>query len=251
MKFNKGILQTILIQLLLVYNPLPLVAQELDEVIKRYTKSKYGNTELDSVRSLRMFGFIKNNYGQPDYYFVKEIMIPNLIKIEYFTDRKNKGYTIAYDGDIGWELNANHKYASATKLSQEELTVLLEKSIIILPFIQPEKSGTTVELFGNKKLFDDDNFQIGVKFKNGKTKRFFIDSNDYKLNHGGDTALQNSEIRYSSFTSYKDYRKVNGIFFSFLEEQIIKTKGKKTNIRTLRIEVNPEFKDSHFKMPQN
>ena len=66
MKFNKGILLTILIQLLLVYNPLPVVAQELDEVIKKYIKSKYGNTELDSISSLRTFGFIKNNYGQPD-----------------------------------------------------------------------------------------------------------------------------------------------------------------------------------------
>ena len=180
---------------------------------------------------------------------MKEIKIPNLIKIEYFTDHKNKGYTIAYDGDIGWELNVKNNHTSVSKLSQEELTALLEKSIIILPFVQPEKSGTTVELLQNKKLLDNDNFQIGVKFKDEKTKRFFIDLNDYKLNHSGDTALQNAELRYLSFTSYKDYRKVEGIFFSFLEEQIINTKGKPNNTRTLRIEINPEFSENYFKMP--
>ena len=249
MKFKKEILIILLIHFLFCYNPVTVVAQELDEVVQRYIKSTWGDTELDSISSLRTFGFIKNNYGQPDYYFVKEIKIPNLIKIEYFTDYKNKGYTIAYDGDIGWELNTKNNHTSVSKLSQEELTALLEKSIIILPFVQPEKSGTAVELLRNKKLFDDDNFQIGVEFKDGKTKRFFIDSNDYKLNHSGDTALQNAEIRYSSFTSYKDYRKVEGIFFSFLQEQIINTKGKPNNTRNLRIELNPEFSDNHFRMP--
>ena len=66
MKFNNGILLTILIQLLLVYNPLPVVAQELDEIISKYTKSIWGNTELDSIRSLRTFGIVQNENGAPD-----------------------------------------------------------------------------------------------------------------------------------------------------------------------------------------
>jgi len=46
MKIKKEILLFLLVQPLLISNPYPLVAQGLEEVIKKYTDSIWGDTEL-------------------------------------------------------------------------------------------------------------------------------------------------------------------------------------------------------------
>ena len=248
MKFNKGFLLTILIQLLLVYNPLPVVAQDLEEVVKRYTKSIWGNTELDSIRSLRTFGIVQNENGAPDYYFLQEMKIPSMIKNEYFTVPNGKRYTIAYDGEVGWELEANKDSVSAVRLSQERSKHLSSHITIIEPFIQPERIGAAVMSTGKQNFYGNESLELVVKLRDGTMKGFYIDPKEYRLLGTANITIENSQKKYSNIYHLKDYKKVEGIYFSFLTEQTL-SDGKTNTIKILRIEVNPEFSDNHFKMP--
>ena len=248
MKFKKEIFLIMIIKLLLVYNPVHVVAQELDEVIERYTKSIYGNTELDSIRSLRTFGFIQNDYVKPDYYFLQELKLPDMIKTEYFVVPNGKGYTIAYDGEVGWELDAHQDSVSAVKLSQERTKILSKDAWIIEPFIQPEKIGAEVELTGKWKTDLEEYFQIIVTFRNGEKTRYTIDSKEDRLFASSDLTNDKSDKKYTNFSFFYDYRMIDGIYFPFLRKQD-QPNGKVTNIRIVRIEVNPKFSENHFKMP--
>ena len=249
MKFNNGILLTILIQLLLVYNPLPVVAQDLEEVVKRYTKSIWGNTELDSIRSLRTFGVVQNENGTPDFYFLQEMKPPDMIKNEYFVVPNAEGYTIAFDGEVGWERNTYKDSISTVRLSQERSKELSSNISIIEPFIRHKKNGVRVELIGKKKFGGGDNYLITVEFKDGKSKGYYIDSNGYQLNYSGDINSKSLELRFLKLTQYKNYRKVDGVFFPFLQKDIYNVFSKTRTFKILRIEVNPEFSENNFKMP--
>ena len=87
MKFKKEILLFILIQSVLVSNPFPLIAQELDEVVKKYTESIWGDTDLDSIHSLLTYGYALNENGNPDHYILQELKMPNLMKTTYFWEQ--------------------------------------------------------------------------------------------------------------------------------------------------------------------
>lgn len=248
MKTKKEILLFLLVQPLLISNPYPLVAQGLEEVIKKYTDSIWGDTELDSVKSLRTFSYFFDEQGNPKSYVLKEIKIPNLIKIEYFSDHKNKGYTIAYDGEIGWELSASNNYTSPVKLSNERSIDLSSEITIIEPFLQPEKIGAEVKLNGKKKFIGTKSHELIVTLKDGTISGYYIDSEDYRLIGTADIMIEDSRMNYSELYYFKDFRMVDGINFSFLIEQ--KQSNVTTNaIKIIRIEVNPKFSENHFKMP--
>ena len=247
MKFNNGILLTILIQLLLVYNPLHVVAQELDEIISKYTKSIWGNTKLDSIRSLRAFGVVQNENGTPDFYFLQEMKPPDMIKNEYFVVPNAEGYTIAFDGEVGWERNTYKDSISTVRLSQERSKDLSRNISIIESFIQPERIGAKVELIGKRKTASGEYFDIIVTFRNGEKTRSTIDSKEYRLFASSDLTNDNSNKKYSNTIFYKEYRMVDGIYFPFLIKQV-RPNGKARIINILRIEINPKFSDNHFKM---
>lgn len=248
MNFKKLILMILFSQIISFHIQVPVAAQELKEVVKNYIKSTWGDTDLESIKSLRIYGYAINEDGSPDYYFLQVLKIPNLIKIEYSTDPNGKGYTIAYDGEIGWDLNGNDDTAVAAKLSQERSRALYSSSWIVEPFIQPERIGAEVELTGKIKFAGDESFELIVTLKGGEKKVYFIDSKKYRLIGSADLTIENSERKYSGFTYHKDYKMVNGIYFSFLAEQRF-TNGKTTGIKTLRVDVNPKISDSYFKMP--
>ena len=248
MKFKKEILLFILIQSVLVSNPVPLVAQELDEVVQRYIKSTWGNIELDYIHSIRIFSYFFDEQGIPKSYILKEIKIPNLIKIEYFTDHKHKGYTIAYDGEIGWELSVSNNYTSPVKLSLERSKDLSSDISIIEPFLQPERIGAEVKLNGKKIFIGTKSHELIVTLKDGTINGYYIDPENYRLIGSADILIEDSRMNYSDLYYFKDFRMVDGIYFSFLTEQ--KRSNVTTNaIKIIRIEVNPEFSDGHFKMP--
>ena len=248
MKFKKEILLFLLIQSLLVSNSVPLVAQDLEEVVKRYTKSIWGNTELDSIRSLRTFGVVQNENGTPDFYFLQEMKPPDMIKNQYFVVPNAEGYTIAFDGEVGWERNTYKDSISTVRLSQERSKELSSNISIIESFIQPEKIGAEVELTGIRKSAGNESFELIVTLENGEKKVFFIDSKEYRLKASSDLTDDNSNKKYSNTIFYKEYRMVDGIYFPFLIKQV-RPNGKARIINILRIEINPKFSDNHFKMP--
>lgn len=248
MKFKKEILLFLLIQSVLVSNPFPVVAQELDEVIKKYTEATWGDTELDSIHSIRTFSYFFDEQGIPKSYVLQEIKLPNKIKLEYFTDPNDNGYTIAYDGEIGWELSASNNYTSPVKLSNERSIDLSSEIAIIEPFLKPERIGAEVKLNGKKKFIGTTSHELIVTLKDGTMNGYYIDPEDYRLIGTADILIEDSRMNYSDLYHYKDYRMVDGINFSFVTKQV-RPNGKTTIINILRIEVNPEFSKNHFKMP--
>ena len=248
MKIKKEILLFLFIQSLLVSNSVPLVAQDLEEVVKRYTKSIWGNTELDSIRSLRAFGVVQNENGTPDFYFLQEMKPPDMIKNEYFVVPNAEGYTIAFDGEVGWERNTYKDSISTLRLSQERSKDLSRNISIIESFIQPDRIGAEAELTGKRITAFGEYFDIIVTFGNGEKTIYTLDSKEYRLLVSSDLTNDNSNKKYSNTIFYKEYRMVDGIYFPFLIKQV-RPNGKARIINILRIEVNPKFIDNHFKMP--
>lgn len=248
MKLTKLILMIMFSQIILFHTPTPLAAQQLEEVVKNYITSTWGDTDLESIKSIRISGYAINESGGPAYYFTQVLKVPNMIKIEYSTAPKGKGYTTAYDGETGWELNGGDDTAVAAKLSDERSRELYSSSWIVEPFIQAEKIGAEVELAGMKLIKGYESFELIVTLEGGVKKVYFIDSIKYRLIGSADITVENSENRYSGFTYHKDYKVVNGINFSFLSEQKL-ANGKTIGFKTLRVEVNPKISDSYFKMP--
>ena len=247
MKFNKKILLFILIQSALVANPFPLVAQELDEVVQRYIKSTWGETDINSIKSLRTFGFVQNEDGTPDFYIMQELKMPNLIKTTYFSEPNGLGLTVAYNGEVGWKQNTNKDSVSTERLSQERIEILLKDYWIVEPFIQPEKIGAEAKLTGKMKTTLEEYFQIIVTFRNGEKTRYTIDSKEDRLFASSDLTNDNSDKKYTNFSFFYDYRIIDGIYFSFLRKQDLPN-GKVERFKVLRIEVNPIFSDNHFRM---
>ena len=62
----------------MIKTPSLVVAQTIDEIVKRFTQTTYGEISVESIRTIRIVGYISRKNGLPILYFVHEKKLPDM-----------------------------------------------------------------------------------------------------------------------------------------------------------------------------
>ena len=123
-----------------------------------------------------------------------------------------------------------------------------EQADIDGPLVDYSQKGHTVELLGKDKAEGTDCYKLKVTLKNGDTRLFFIDAENFlDVRMEGTTTVRGTEV--SSETIVGDWKEVSGMMMPFSVESGQKGNPQRQKITLDKVEVNPVIDDARFKMP--
>lgn len=216
--------------------------QTLDKILENYYKLN-GFDKLQKINTIIMTGHITKQ----DYMPMKIIKVrPDKYKMEF--DIQDMTAYQSYDGKTAW-MTAPWTGNAKPQLMQEDaakdIKVKADFDGVIYNWKKKEHKA---ELIGKDSLNNIEVYKIKLTRKDGGVEYYFIDIKEYLLQKKITTRIsRGQEIEVASF--YSDYRDIEGIKFSFTNENFMGGQPYST-IQYDTIELNKKIDDAIFKMPE-
>lgn len=219
--------------------------KNVDEILAAYANARGGKDKLLALKSVRMKGTMSSNRGVKDApisiekkragnKFVRRLELPGSVSVQ------------AVDGAQTWELSPAVGITSARPMPEDASRRFQHQTPIEGPLVDPKGKGHQVEVMGIQKLEGGEAYRLKVRYKDGDENFFLLDTKTFlpvqmidSLNLGGQTV--------EAVTTFKDYRKVGGVLFPFVEEA--KLPIMEQTIKWSQIDLDVPVEDAGFKMP--
>jgi hypothetical protein len=191
--------------------------------------------------------------------FVMQMARPRKLRFEL----QFKGQTAVqvFDGTNGWKLRPYLNRVQVEPYTADELKVASMQTELDGPLVDYAAKGTKVELDGQEKVEDKDNYKLKLTMKDGRVTHVWIDAGTFQQTkiEGQPRRLDGVEHPVEVYSS--DYRTVDGLQIPFvLETRVLPAPmiaGRVKNIPIPsekivleKVVVNPKFDAQLFHMPQ-
>ncbi len=217
---------------------------ELQAILDRYTQAMGGRAPLERIDSIRIRGYSTTSTGE-----IHQISVinkrPNLVRISL--KLSGMDLTIAYDGNVAWQMLARPSRTTVQKLSPEETRRFKREGVITSLLLQGPPIVASVQLIGEERFAGVDCHVLQVNFTDGGFTRYFIDKSAYverkiveyptgDLNAEGHTHIPS------------DYRFVDGVKVAF---RTLRRSDGEPDAETIiqSVEMNPGVINRFFQYP--
>lgn len=217
----------------------------LDQILAAHAAARGGQERLLAVKSVRMKGTMSSNRGVKDApisiekkragnKFRRRLELPGSVSVQ------------AVDGAQTWELSPAVGITAARPMPEEAARRFQHLTAIEGPLVGAKAKGNQIELLGIQKIEGGEAYRLKVRYKEGDENFYLLDTKTFlpvqmvdSLTLGGQTV--------EAVTTFKDYRKVGGVLFPFVEEA--KLPVMEQRIQWSQIDLDVALDDAGFKMP--
>jgi hypothetical protein len=217
----------------------PAAAQTVDEIVSKALEARGGVERIKALQSQRLTGRISfgpDNAGP----LLVEMKRPGKMRDQVTVDGKT--WTRTTDGRSGWVMGGGD---DPRPMSAEELRNTAGSADFEGPLVDYAAKGNKIELIGKDKVEGKDAYKLKVTLKDGQVRYDYIDAVSYlELKWEGSILYQGKELGVE--TVFRDYRKVDGLVFSFLLDSFTPETSTKQQIVLEKVEVNPPEDDARF-----
>jgi len=221
-----------------------LSAQEpnLDKILKNYYKVN-GLDKLQKVKTIVMTGTITRNDLMP-------IKITKMRPDKYRMDFELADLAAiqAYDGKTGWSTAPWTGNPKPTLMDEDALKDVKNRADFEGLLYNYKEKGHQAKLIGKDTINTNEVYKIELIRKDGGIEYYFIDTkNAQLLKRSFKRNMRGKEVALENI--FSDYRQVNGILFSFVNETTMD--GQRYSlIEFEKIELNVDVNEKIFGMPQ-
>src|SRR5271155_229520 len=227
-----------------VFLPLGVRAQTVDEIIAKNIQAHGGMEKMKSVQTMRMTG--KFSQGSFRAGFMQENKRPDKVREEQII--QGLAGIQAYDGKVGWQVNPFGGRRDAELMSRDDLKSLEEDADIDGPLVDYQEKGHKAELVGHDSVEGTDCYKIKLSLKNGDVRYYFLDADSFlELKIETQSNIRGT-VQYSE-TYFGDYEEVKGLYFPFAFESGAKGDTNRVKYSVEKVEINVPIEDSVFAMP--
>ena len=227
-----------------VFLPLGVRAQSVDEIIAKNIQAHGGMEKMKSVQTIRMTG--KFSQGSFRAGFMQENKRPGKVREEQII--QGLAGIQAYDGKVGWQVNPFGGRRDAELMSRDDLKSLEEDADIDGPLVDYKEKGHKAELVGHDSVEGTDCYKIKLSLKNGDVRYYFLDADSFlELKIETESNIRGT-VQYSE-TYFGDYEEVKGLYYSFAFEAGEKGDPNRVKYAADKVEIIVPLDDSVFAMP--
>jgi hypothetical protein len=217
----------------------PAAAQTVDEIVSKALEARGGIERIKALQSQRLTGRISFGSGNEGPLQV-EMKRPGKMRDQVTLGGKT--WIRTTDGKSGWVMGGSD---DPRPMSAEELRNTAGSADFEGPLVDYTAKGNKVELLGKDKVEGKDAYKLKVTLKDGQVRYDYIDVLSYlELKWEGSILYQGKELGVE--TLFRDYRKVDGLIFSFLLDSFTPETSTKQQIVLEKVEVNPPEDDARF-----
>jgi hypothetical protein len=216
----------------------------LEQVLAAYATARGGKGRLLALKSMRMKGTMTNTRG------VKEAPIAIERKRaggKFLRRLEFQGTSLqVVDGNQVWEVNPAVGVTTPRSLPDDAARRFRHWAPIEGPLVDPEAKGNKLELLGIQGLGSGNAYRIQVRYADGDISYFLLDTKSFLPVQ----VIDLIDVRGrpgEAVTAYKDFRKVGGVVWPFVEESVLP--GMEQSITWSQIETDVALDDAAFKMP--
>ena len=223
-------------------------AQTLAEVIAHNTEAMGGEQAIEAVQSVS----VSLHIVDPDFAVdgVYRAARPGKMRIDINADGKNV-YTEAYDGKRGWQRKGE---GQPIVDESEKATATLRHGVELPGHLfglhEMSERGHKLELVGREKIDGTEYYALRLTLADGYTTSLYVDPQSWLITRRRDERPLHVDIDPTPTTieqRMSDFRKVNGITFSFANTETDLKTGKLLETTSIRdITVNPPIDPSAF-----
>lgn len=220
-----------------------------DSIIAHYVEAIGGAAKVSAIRSVYIKGRYSENgvtMGDDDGGLVK--MSP-YFKLVGNPDKPMGEFSEGYDGSA-WEYYGDPGIVLRTVGAAAAAT--RHNDAVMGPLIGYRDQGSTVSVLGLETIGGHAAYRLRVHMMDGFEEDEFVDAKSWLVIADRKVAPVHAfGAKVSSETRWSDFRRVHGVLFPFLSEEVDIATGKPLNeFRTTAIEINRAFAPSVFSPPQ-
>jgi len=227
--------------------PAPALAQDLEDVLAKHYEAIGGVDAWEGITSTRMEGTLAiDAMGMAmDGPFKLVQKSPAMSRAE-FTIQGMSG-VMAYDGEMGWQINPLAGIATATPVGEAERRQMAEQADIAGPLFNWKEKGHAVELLGTEDVAGTTAYKLKLTVATGEESFYYIDTDSYRAIQTVATRdIQGAPTQIT--THFEDYKEVGGLVMPHTIE--VTNPMFSQTITFTSIEVNPTIDDAVFVMPE-
>ncbi|MCB0279494.1 MAG: tetratricopeptide repeat protein, partial [Calditrichaeota bacterium] len=225
------------------------VAQQLttaEQVIAAHMDALGGYEKWKSVHTITSYSEYGEGAAKSIHRFDRRR--PNLVRIStnYNMETGSFSYAEGFDG-AAWEYSSK----VPVRVTGEPARALKNASTFEKNYIDYSLKGFKAKLIGIEHILDRDFYYILLTAANGKTENYFFDVETLMPSISiGNAPFHGEGKSIETISISSDYRRVDGILFSFRYTQKNYQTGEiLSDRRTLQMEVNNDFPDDWFSPP--
>lgn len=216
-----------------------------DELIAKYVEAIGGQAALRSIKSIRLHGKTMM-MGGIEAPITLELVRPNKIRTEI--DFPGMKLVTAFDGATGWVISPFGGKTEPEKMSETQLTTVLDQADFDGPLVDYKKKGHAVEFLGEDEVEGTPTYKLKLTKKSGTVEYYHLDMEHYILvARMAKQEFQGGEIE--TVEHFGDYKLVGGRLFAHAVESKRGAMGGGA-LTFQKIEVNPTLSDDRFVMPE-
>ncbi len=217
--------------------------QSVDEIIASHIAARGGLSRLRAIQTKRVEGHLQLPGGR-EATLVSEFKRPNRMRMDFTTGGITA--TRAFDGSTGWHLLPFAGEKSPQPITGQELKDLSEDSDIDGPLVDYRQKGHSVDLVPGNCIFDNRPcFHLKIRLKDGNVQHQYLDRDSFLAIGVIKNGPDGSEVE----GHLSDYRRVNGVMFSFHSEIRVAGQPEVQKYSVDKVEINVPIEDSRFRMP--
>lgn len=188
--------------------------QTVDDVIEKYEKARGGKDKLLAIKSIYMEGSREMMGNEVAVKITKEQ--GKLSRTEFEMGGTN-GFMLVTEKEA-WSF-IPMRSPTPTKMPDEALAGIQTELDIAGPLVDYVAKGNTTELLGKDTVDGNPCYKIKLTTKAGKEIKYWIDASTYFIiqsasKGGGRMAAGDGGTETEIFTTYADYKAVDGIMFA-------------------------------------
>ena len=226
----------------------PAMAEDvsLDEIIATHIESRGGRDAMNEAKTARMTGKMAIGPGM-EAPFVINFMRPFKLRMEF--ELQGMKAVQAYDGETGWGIMPFLGQTEPTAMADDQLKQIKDQADFDGPLVDYKDKGHTVEYLGTVDADGTEAYKIKVTKADGDVVTTYLDT-EYALEFKQEsrTSIQGNEVNV--VTEIGDYKDVGGLMMPHSITQTMEGAPAGQTITIDSIELNPEFEDDFFTMPE-
>jgi hypothetical protein len=192
-----------------------LNAQNLDKIIGKHLDAHGGEKNIAAITSLKIEGKFTAFSIIEDYTAYKNK------EGAYYADLflgKHKVFE-AFDGKKGWTDDPWQELDFPRYLNRNEVNVMQQKAVMVTPFYQYKEKGCKAELLGEKDVEGTPAYAIKLIRPDGLAEVWYLNKETF-LACKSESQWVDFAYPAQSEAYYDDYRKVKGVFFLFMLNEL-------------------------------
>ena len=224
-------------------------AATVEEVVAKNLAARGGEDAILAVQTARLVGTMRmggSAAGAVEVPFTAEFKRPNRIRMEFSL----QGMTAVqgYDGEVGWAVMPFAGKPEPEEMDAGQLKDIKEQADFDGLLVNYKEKGHTVELAGEEEVDGTPIFKLKVTKANGDVVNMYLDREFYtEIKSDTKRMVQGTEIEIT--TTYKDFRKINGLLFAHSMEMGFPGSPAGQVITINTIELGVDLADDRFTMP--